>query len=110
MAWLAKSGYEGGTLDQVERAWYHGGTLPAKPILITFDNGYPAQVRLAPKVLGRYSLAGSAPRDHRRTPHAPYIRPVVAMGWEVDSLSATHPDLTQISGAELEYQVAASRG
>jgi peptidoglycan/xylan/chitin deacetylase (PgdA/CDA1 family) len=50
MSWLHSHGYEGETLDQVERAWYHGGTLPPKPIVITFDNGYPEQVTFAPPV------------------------------------------------------------
>ncbi len=109
IAWLAHKGFEGITLDQVERAWYHGGTLPAKPIVITFDNGYPAQVTFAPRVLSRYGWPGvlfEITEEHLRPVE---IRPVVAMGWEVDSHSATHPDLTQLSGAELEYEVAASR-
>jgi hypothetical protein len=38
MSLLHADGYEGVTLDQVERAWYHGGTLPRK---IDRDNGYP---------------------------------------------------------------------
>ena len=109
MAWLARSGYEGVTLDEVEHAWYHGGTLPPKPIVITFDNGYPTQVRFAPKVLGRYGWPGVLFEITEEHLTPPYIRPVVAMGWEVDSHSATHPDLTQLSGSELEYQVAASR-
>ncbi|HEX4730829.1 MAG TPA: polysaccharide deacetylase family protein [Solirubrobacterales bacterium] len=109
MAWLHQHGYEAVTLDQVERAWYHGGTLPAKPIVITFDNGYPAQVTFAPRVLSRYGWPGvlfEITEEHL-TPRE--IRPVIARGWEVDSHSATHPDLTQLSGQELEYQVAASR-
>lgn len=109
IAWLAHDGFEGVTLDQVERAWYHGGTLPAKPIVITFDNGYPEQVTFAPRVLSKYGWPGvlfEITEEHLRPAE---IRPVVAMGWEVDSHSATHPDLTRLSGAELEYQVAASR-
>jgi peptidoglycan/xylan/chitin deacetylase (PgdA/CDA1 family) len=109
MAWLARSGYQGVTLDEVERAWYRGGTLPPKPIVITFDNGYPPQVRFAPKVLGRYGWPGVLFEITEEHLTPPYIRPVVALGWEVDSHSATHPDLTQLSGSELEYQVAASR-
>jgi peptidoglycan/xylan/chitin deacetylase (PgdA/CDA1 family) len=109
MAWLAKDGYEGVTLDQVERAWYHGGTLPAKPIVITFDNGYPEQVTFAPEVLARHGWPGvlfEITEEHLR----PFeIRPLIELGWEVDSHSATHPDLTELSGSELEYQVAASR-
>ena len=109
MASLHSHGYEAVTLDQVERAWYHGGTLPAKPIVITFDNGYPAQVTFAPRVLSRYgwpAVLFEITEEHLRPRE---IRPVIALGWEVDSHSATHPDLTQLSGKELEYQVAASR-
>jgi peptidoglycan/xylan/chitin deacetylase (PgdA/CDA1 family) len=109
MAWLHSQGYEAVTLDQAQDAWYQGGTLPAKPIVITFDNGYPEQVTFAPKVLSRYGWPGvlfEITEEHLR----PFeIRPVIELGWEVDSHSATHPDLTELSGKELEYQVAASR-
>jgi peptidoglycan/xylan/chitin deacetylase (PgdA/CDA1 family) len=109
MAWLHDHGYEGVTLDQAERAWYHDGTLPPKPIVISFDNGYPEQVTFAPQVLSRYGWPGvlfEITEEHLRPSE---IRPVIALGWEVDSHSATHPDLTELSGSELEYQVAASR-
>jgi peptidoglycan/xylan/chitin deacetylase (PgdA/CDA1 family) len=109
MGWLHSHGYEGVTLDEVERAWYQGGTLPAKPIVISFDNGYPKQVTYAPQVLSRYGWPGvlfEITEEHLRPSE---IRPVIALGWEVDSHSATHPDLTELSGSELEYQVAASR-
>jgi peptidoglycan/xylan/chitin deacetylase (PgdA/CDA1 family) len=109
MAWLAAAGYQGVTLDEVERAWYHHGTLPAKPIVITFDNGYPEQVRLAPDVLGKYGWPGVLFEITEEHLTPPYIRPVVAKGWEVDSHSATHPDLTQLGGAELTEEVAGSR-
>jgi peptidoglycan/xylan/chitin deacetylase (PgdA/CDA1 family) len=109
IAWLARNGFEGVTLDQVERAWYHGGTLPRKPIVITFDNGYPPQVRFAPKVLGRYGWPGVLFEITEEHLTPPYIRPVIAKGWEVDSHSATHPDLTQLSGSDLAYEVGGSR-
>lgn len=109
IAWLARNGYQGVTLDEVERAWYHGGTLPAKPIVITFDNGYPAQVRFAPSVLDRYGWPGVLFEITVEHLTPPYIKPIIAKGWEVDSHSATHPDLTTMSGAELRYQVAGSR-
>ena len=109
IAWLARNGYQGVTLDQVEHAWYGNGKLPPKPIVITFDNGYPAQVRFAPNVLDRYgwpAVLFEITVEHL-TP--PYIKPIIAKGWEVDSHSATHPDLTTMSGAELNYQVSGSR-
>jgi peptidoglycan/xylan/chitin deacetylase (PgdA/CDA1 family) len=109
MAWLAANGYQGVTLDEVERAWYRGGTLPAKPVVITFDNGYPEQVRFAPSVLDTYGWPAVLFEitENHLTP--PYIRPIVAKGWEVDSHSATHPDLTQLDGADLTREVAGSR-
>lgn len=109
MAWLAANGYQGVTLDAVERAWYRHGRLPRKPIVITFDNGYPAQATFAPAVLARYGWPGvlfEITVDHL-SPRL--IRPLIARGWEVDSHSATHPDLTLLSGGQLTYQVAGSR-
>jgi peptidoglycan/xylan/chitin deacetylase (PgdA/CDA1 family) len=109
MAWLHTNGYQAVTLDEVMRAWYHGGTLPHKPIVITFDNGYPEQVRFAPHVMAKYGWPGVL--NEITEGHLPpsYIRPVIRMGWEVDSHSLTHPDLTTLSASELQQQVAGSR-
>ncbi len=109
IAWLARNGYQGVTLDQVERAWFGRGKLPPKPIVITFDNGYPAQVRFAPKVLGKYGWPGVLFEITVEHLTPPYIDPIITKGWEVDSHSATHPDLTTMSGSELSYQVSGSR-
>ncbi|MBS1889354.1 MAG: polysaccharide deacetylase family protein [Actinobacteria bacterium] len=109
MAWLHSHGFEAVTLDQVEQAWYHGGTLPTKPIVITFDNGYPAQVTFAPKVLSRYGWPGVLFEITEEHLYSSQIRPVIELGWEVDSHSATHPNLTELAGEELEFQVAGSR-
>ncbi len=43
MQWLADHGFEAVTLDQVEDAWYEAGELPAKPVVVTFDDGYLSQ-------------------------------------------------------------------
>jgi peptidoglycan/xylan/chitin deacetylase (PgdA/CDA1 family) len=37
MDYLAEHGYQAVTLASVERAWFHGGTLPPKPAVISFD-------------------------------------------------------------------------
>ena len=109
MAWLYHNGYQAVTLDEVLSAWYHGGTLPAKPIVITFDNGYPEQVRFAPHVLAKYGWPGVL--DEITENHLPpsYIWPVIHRGWEVDSHSLTHPDLVTATPAELWAQVHDSR-
>ncbi len=109
MAWLHAHGYQAVTIDEVMRAWYHGGTLPAKPIVITFDNGYPEQVTFAPHVMARYGWPGvlNEITENHLVPRQ--IWPIIHMGWEVDSHSLTHPELTTASPAELWAQVHDSR-
>jgi peptidoglycan/xylan/chitin deacetylase (PgdA/CDA1 family) len=109
MAWLNSHGYQAVTLDEVMKAWYHGGTLPAKPIVITFDNGYPQQVRFAPHVMAKYGWPGVLNEITENHLPPSYIWPILHRGWEVDSHSLTHPDLTTASPAELQAQVAQSR-
>lgn len=109
MAWLHAHGYQAVTLDEVMRAWFHGGRLPAKPIVITFDNGYPEQVRFAPHVMSRYGWPGVLNEITENHLPPSYIWPVIHRGWEVDSHSLTHPDLTTESAAGLWAQVHQSR-
>ena len=109
MAWLHSHGYQAVTIDEVMKAWYHGGTLPAKPIVITFDNGYPAQVTFAPHVMARYGWPGVLNEITENHLHPRQIWPIIHMGWEVDSHSLTHPDLTTATPAELWAQVHQSR-
>jgi peptidoglycan/xylan/chitin deacetylase (PgdA/CDA1 family) len=109
MAWLHTNGYQAVTLDEMMRAWYHHGTLPHKPIVITFDNGYPEQVGFAPHVMAKYGWPGvlnEITEDHL---HPNQIRHVLKYGWEVDSHSLTHPDLTTASTTDLEAEVGHSR-
>jgi peptidoglycan/xylan/chitin deacetylase (PgdA/CDA1 family) len=109
MRWLAARGYQAVTLDEVMQAWFHEGTLPAKPIVITFDNGYPEQAAFAPAVLGRYGWPGVLNEITAGHLHPAQLRHLVALGWEIDSHSVSHPDLTTLSAAQLRYQVVASR-
>jgi peptidoglycan/xylan/chitin deacetylase (PgdA/CDA1 family) len=109
MQWLHDQGYQAVTLDEVMNAWYHGGTLPAKPIVITFDNGYPQQATFGAAVLSQYgwpAVLNEITANHLTDAR---IRSLLAIGWEVDSHSVTHPDLTTLPPAELRYQLVASR-
>ncbi len=109
MRWLDRHGYQAVTLDEVMRAWYDGGRLPAKPIVITFDNGYVPQATFAPAVLSKYGWPGvlNEITEHHLAPWR--LRHLISIGWEIDSHSVTHPDLTVLSGSELRYQLVASR-
>jgi len=109
MRWLDRHGYQAVTLDEVMDAWYRGGRLPAKPVVVTFDNGYVPQATFAPAVLSRYGWPGvlnEITKDHLANWR---LRRLISLGWEIDSHSVTHPDLTTLSPSELRYQVEGSR-
>ncbi len=109
MAWLHSAGYQGVTLDEMMNAFFHHGRLPAKPIVITFDNGYIPQATFAVSVLARYGWPGVLNEitvDHLANWR---LRGLVKRGWEIDSHSLTHPDLTTAGAAELQAQVVQSR-
>jgi peptidoglycan/xylan/chitin deacetylase (PgdA/CDA1 family) len=109
MQWLHSHGWQAVTLDEMMNAWYHGGTLPPKPIVITFDNGYPPQVTFAPSVMSKYGWPGVLNEITAGHLHNNQIESVLKRGWEVDSHSVTHPDLTTVSSAQLRYELVGSR-
>ena len=109
MAWLHQNGYEAVTLDEMMDAWYHGGTLPAKPIVITFDNGYIPQATLAPSVMSRYGWPGVLNEITAGHLSNARLESLVKIGWEIDSHSINHPDLTTLPPDQLRYQLVASR-
>ena len=114
LAALARAGYRAVTLERVWRAWHGTGRLPAHPIVITFDDGYASQARLAapalrahgwPGVLNlQVSRLGARGGLTRRQ-----VRGLLRAGWELDAHSITHPDLTHLSSRRLTAEVAGSR-
>jgi peptidoglycan/xylan/chitin deacetylase (PgdA/CDA1 family) len=112
MKWLDDHGYEGVTLDQVEDAWYAGGELPPKPVVLTFDDGYLSQYVAAFPALQHF--------------HWPGVLNLVAKGadlpdedvkkmldanppWELASHTVNHLDLTTVDSSQLHEEVAGSR-
>jgi peptidoglycan/xylan/chitin deacetylase (PgdA/CDA1 family) len=112
MKWLDEHGYEAVTLDQVEDAWYAGGELPSKPVVLTFDDGYLSQYVAAFPALEHF--------------HWPAVLNLVAQGadlpdadvqkmldanppWELASHTISHADLTTLDPAELRHEVTGSR-
>jgi peptidoglycan/xylan/chitin deacetylase (PgdA/CDA1 family) len=109
MAWLHAAGYQAVTLDEVMNAWYRGATLPAKPIVITFDNGYIPQATFAPAVMSRYGWPGVLNEITAGHLNNARISHLLSLGWEVDSHSVNHPDMTAISPSAARSQLVASR-
>jgi peptidoglycan/xylan/chitin deacetylase (PgdA/CDA1 family) len=113
MRYLAAHGFHAVTLAQVWAYWTTGAALPIHPIVLSFDDGYQSQFGSAAKILHRLHWAGvlNLVVDHvtERDIAAVSVRRMIDWGWEVDSHTVTHLDLTTLSPARLQYEVSESR-
>lgn len=110
MDWLDRQGYEAVTLERVEEAWYHGGTLPPKPIVISFDDGYRPQYTFALPTLRKHGWPGVLNLKAEGSGlYASNVKAMLAAGWELAAHTINHSDLTTLEGAALEEEVAGSR-
>jgi peptidoglycan/xylan/chitin deacetylase (PgdA/CDA1 family) len=108
--WLARHGYEAVTLDQVERAWYRGGTLPPKPVVLSFDDGYRPQFTYALPELRRHGWAGVLNLKAEGSDlYTSNVEAMLDAGWELAAHTIHHLDLTELDSAQLEEEVAGSR-
>jgi peptidoglycan/xylan/chitin deacetylase (PgdA/CDA1 family) len=108
---LAAQGYHGVTLQQAWDAWHHGGLLPSKPVVVSFDDGYSGQYKDAMPVLRSLHWPGvlNLKLGNLRDLKAAHVREMIANGWEIDSHTINHPSLPAIDDAHLRYELEASR-
>jgi peptidoglycan/xylan/chitin deacetylase (PgdA/CDA1 family) len=117
MKWLADNGYTGVTIKQLSDAWYHGGVLPKKPVVISFDDGFKSHYTVALPELqnlgwpGVINLEAYAPKGlPDDAPLSPgHVKSLLAAGWELASHSITHPDLTTVTPEQLASEVEKSK-
>jgi peptidoglycan/xylan/chitin deacetylase (PgdA/CDA1 family) len=114
VGWLAAHGYHAVTLQQVFDSWRGARTLPAKPIVLSFDDGYLSQLRNAMPLLHARRWAGVLNLEVRNLSvvwgiRPPGIRKLIRAGWEIDAHTIHHPDLTALDATQLREEVAGSR-
>jgi peptidoglycan/xylan/chitin deacetylase (PgdA/CDA1 family) len=110
MDWLEAKGYEAVTLEEVEKAWYHGGTLPDKPVVISFDDGYRPQYTFALPELRKHGWPGVLNLKAEGSDlYESNVKAMIAAGWELAAHTIHHLDLTTLNAAQLKEEVAGSR-
>ena len=115
MRTLAAAGYRAVTLDQVQSAWLGRARLPARPLVVSFDNGYRSQYTHALPVLRQLGWVGVENLQLSGLPVSQgglsgrEVRRLVAAGWELDTQGFSHADLIQLDSARLHYEVAVAR-
>lgn len=110
---LAHAGFQAISLDQAGAYWRYGAQLPPHPIVVTFDNGYASQYTAALPILRAMGWIGDL--NLQISLHAPQgltpkrVQAMIADGWELDSQTFSHPDLTTLDAAQLQYQIVRAR-
>ena len=59
MAWLAEQGYTALTVSQFTQLRQNPAQLPARPVLLTFDDGYANFLRTAMPIMAKYDFAAT---------------------------------------------------
>ena len=111
---LAHAGYHATTLDAVWRAWHGHGSLPRRPVVISFDDGYQSQSTTARRRLHQLGWPGVLNLEVRNVGlkgglARGEVRAMMRDGWEIDAHTLTHPDLTTLDATGLRREIAGSR-
>jgi peptidoglycan/xylan/chitin deacetylase (PgdA/CDA1 family) len=114
MRWLAHHGYTAVTLRSVWDHWHGGASLPPRPVVVSFDDGYRSVAATAFPVLrdrGWPAVLNLAVKNLRVRGGISerQVRRVIAGGWEIDAHTLSHPDLTAVDDRRLTREVAGSR-
>ncbi|MEA2301035.1 MAG: hypothetical protein QOE44_1570 [Solirubrobacteraceae bacterium] len=114
MAALARGGYH--TISQVElfHALFDGARLPAKPVMITVDDGYVDDVRTILPVLERHHMVATfyviTGRYHEQGfLNETEVRRLDQAGMDLGAHTRTHVPLNAVPAAEVRDQVVGSR-
>jgi peptidoglycan/xylan/chitin deacetylase (PgdA/CDA1 family) len=112
MRLLHDQGYNGVTLGQVFAAWNDGEPIAKNPIVISFDDGLQSQYAGARPMLGHLGWPGvlNLAISHLESGDLTeeQVGDLVDAGWELDSHTFSHVDLTQ-DDVDLTREIADSR-
>ena len=113
MAALKRGGWWAITLRQAYDAWRQGGSLPRRPVIVSFDDGYLGDYTHARPVLSRLGWPGLLNLELRNVRAGDLterqVRALIRAGWEIDSHTIDHPDLTTVTDQQLKYELVGSR-
>jgi peptidoglycan/xylan/chitin deacetylase (PgdA/CDA1 family) len=111
MRYLDRHGYWAVTLQEVYDYW-HGGPLPVKPVVLSFDDGFESDFTVAMPILAAHHWSGTlnlAVSHYRTELGEAMLRKLLDHGWELDSHSLTHAHLPGLARRRLDREVSGSR-
>jgi peptidoglycan/xylan/chitin deacetylase (PgdA/CDA1 family) len=116
LRYLRSQGYVSITLNELALHLTMGKPLPAKPIVLTFDDGYKDAYTQAFPLLERYAFAGtffliSGPIDHENPDFLSWsqVKEMHAAGMRFEPHSYDHPDMRNRGFDFVVFQVLAPK-
>jgi peptidoglycan/xylan/chitin deacetylase (PgdA/CDA1 family) len=116
MRWLKRSGYHTLTQEQLFSALVKGGRLPARPVVITFDDGYRNVFLNAAPVLERlhmhaiaYVITGRVSGPDPSFLTWKQLRALERQGVEIGSHTVNHTPLSAVGDARARRELVDSR-
>jgi peptidoglycan/xylan/chitin deacetylase (PgdA/CDA1 family) len=113
---LVSGGYHAVTLSRAWAAWHGRATLPTRPVVLTFDDGFSGDYAYALPMLARRGWPGVLFLlvDHLDQPGrwgltTAQVRSMLAAGWQLGSHTYTEVSLPDAAPAAAWHDIAASR-
>ena len=114
LGWLAANGYTSVTVAELYNAFYYDLPLPAKPVILVFDDGYAEVYQLAFPLLKQHGFGATIATITGAVDHPNYltwdqIKEMSDSGEEFVSHSVTHGNLAAMSHDDLRKELGDSR-
>lgn len=114
MAYMQDNGYESISLDQLYEAFFKKGVLPAKPFVITFDDGYEDNYTTAFPILKKRGFTAAVFMvtsyiDGEGFLSWSQLKELSANGWDIEGHTVRHPYLSQLDEANLFNELNQSK-
>ena len=98
MKWLHDNGYTTINISDLTRLILEGGSIPERPIVLTFDDGYLDVYKNAYPILQQYGYVAtffiiSETVDTKKNLSTDMLLELIDSGWEIGSHSQTHINL-----------------
>ncbi|MBI5930328.1 MAG: polysaccharide deacetylase family protein [Chloroflexi bacterium] len=111
--YLAQNNYQTVTMGQLYGALMRGDKLPARRVVMTFDDGYDDAYTQAFPILQQFGMAGTffVVRDFMEQPgYLTWVQAgeMLAEGMEIENHSTSHIDLRDLDRETLLYQIGAA--
>lgn len=113
MAWLRDNGYHSVSADAFYAGLTENGPLPEKPVLITFDDGFKDNYKVAWPILQEYGFTATffvvAGKIDAYNLNWDELAQLIENGNSIGSHSVTHRDLSCLTAAQQEKELRESK-